>query len=189
MAGKSKSSQWNRVKDVIASWGRPQLLELIKGLFDISADARMFITSKAVAGPDEATLESLRKEIRGALYTSRGNPHEVPRFADASAVVRRYKKAAGDPAGVLELSLCLAETFIRFTCEFGDIDDPFYSRITTAIKDCEKVFRSAAGAALYPAARERLVVMRTKARGFGWGTDDEFDELITSMDELHGPAA
>ncbi|PIE35467.1 hypothetical protein CSA56_04080 [candidate division KSB3 bacterium] len=74
---------------------------------------------------DEALLvEKYKAVIEKEFFTNRG--FGKARRSVARKAVSDYKKVSGDPVGLADLMLFFVETGVRFTNEYGDIDEPFY---------------------------------------------------------------
>ena len=57
------------------------------------------------------------------------------KLGEARKAIRDYRKATGDLSGTAELLMTYVENGTRFTREFGDIDERFYSSVESALDE------------------------------------------------------
>ncbi len=178
----SGSPRWTEVKRKLSSWGRPELLGLVKELFDHSADTRAFLAARLLQDSmGEVVLEPYRERIVGAFYTRTGWPKPKLGLADARKAIRDYRKATADVAGTLDLMLTYVETGTRFTNEFGDIDEPFYNSLCSVLAEATRILEGGQGPDLYPPFRQRLLDLADQAGDVGWGYGDEVTDTVGAL--------
>ncbi len=175
----NKKSTWKDVKSILVKKDKSELLKLIRDLYSYRADNKAFIHSRYSIGKHR--LEPYRSIISEALYPDVHSNKPI-RLSKGKKAISDYFKATKDKAGRLELMVHYLETGNRFTVDFGDIDEQFYSslesmfeRILSELKeqpsDVQEKYHS------------RLEDVVMSARNLGWGYYDcicaLFDEYKT----------
>ena len=124
----STSVKWPQIKSVLASFDKPELVALLKDLFDHSIESRAFLSARFLAGgvPD-AILDKYRKHIVEQFLPKRGDGKLDLR--SARRAIRDYRKATSDLAGTVDLMLTYVESGTEFTNQFGDISESFYDSL------------------------------------------------------------
>lgn len=76
---------------------------------------------------------------------------------------------------IAELMISYAEIGVRFTNEFGDIDERFYGTIEKAyINALEYIFKNN----LQEMFRDRVDRIRINTNGIGWGFSDNMNDIF-----------
>ena len=129
-------------------------------------------------------METYRAKIVEQFFPKRG--FGKLKLGEARAAIRDYRNASGDTAGVLELLMTYVENAAAFTCEYGDIDERFYDSADSVLAELTKLLLGE-GAAFYPTFRKRLIEVREKTDGIGWGYADFIAEQVGLLEEKLGP--
>jgi hypothetical protein len=98
-------------------------------------------------------------------------------FRDAKKAIADYRKSLGDTSGVAELTVYAAECGNQFTCDFGDIDEPFYDSLIRMFESASKIVSTLDQESAKPFI-SRLGAIVTKASGIGWGYFDSIDGIF-----------
>ena len=183
---KKKLGGWSAVKQHIKDWNTDQLTALIKDLYDSSAGNRSFLDARVQAeGSGGAALEIYRQRIVEQFFPKRG--FGQLKLGEARKAIREYKKATGNVEGTIELLLTYLENGNDFTCEFGDINDPFYDSLCSVMDEMATVLK-AEGRTAYAKVADRLKAVAGKADGIGWGYGDHITGVVGELeDELGEP--
>ena len=97
--------------------------------------------------------------------------------ATAKKALSAYRKAIGDPVGVLELRLFWCETAVRFSMEFGYADTGYFDAVANQYRDaCQAL--SALDEPLLQTTIERLGDIRDEAQ-MGYGLGDYMNEELS----------
>jgi hypothetical protein len=183
MAGKKAEVKWSDNKRQLQSLDNADLLGLIQGLFKLSVENRAFLAARALgASAGQALLEPYRERIKRGFYTRGGRPQL--KLADGRKAIREYQTATADPAGSLELMLTFVETGTYFTCEFGDIDEPFYKSLSSVLYEMDQILKGEHGRELYQGMRARVVELPKLASRIGWGYGDEVRQTVAEWEDL-----
>ena len=79
------------------------------------------------------------------------------------------------------------ENGTRFTHEYGDIDERFYSSVESALDELAALLRGEARE-MYPQFSERLASVEQMTDGIGWGFHDFVADVVGRLeDELGEP--
>ena len=175
---------WNAARQHLATWGKPALLALVKDLYDAAAVNRDFIQARCQA--DESggeVLEKYRGKIVEQFFPKRGEGKL--KLGEARKAIRDYRKATGNIPGTAELLLTYVENGTKFTHEYGDIDERFYSSVESALAELSALLRGEARE-LYPQFSERLARVEQMSDGIGWGFHDFVAGLVGELENELG---
>lgn len=143
---KKKPGGWSALKQHLKDWNSAQFTALIKDLYDSSADNRAFLDARVQAeGSGGAALETYRQRIVEQFFPKRG--FGKLKLGEARKAIRDYKKATGNVEGTIELLLTYLESGNKFTCEFGDINGPFYDSLCSVMDELAAVVKAEGRAA------------------------------------------
>ena len=184
---KKPAAGWSAARQHLTGWDKPALLALLKDLYDAAAENRDFIQARCqvAGGGGGAVLEKYRGKIVAQFFPARG--FGKLKLGEARKAIRDYRKATGDLPGTAELLLTYVENGTRFTHEFGDIDERFYSSVESALEELAALLRGEARA-LYPQFSHRLAKAERLTAGIGWGFHDFVAEVVGRLEEeLGGP--
>lgn len=176
-----KSTGWSAIRQHLATWEKPALRALVKDLYEAGAENRDFLHARCQAEEGGgAALESYRKKIVEQFFPTRGMFGKL-KLSEARKAIRDYRKATGNIPGTAELLLIYVENGAKFTNEYGDIDERFYSSIESALDELAALLRSEAG--LYPQFADRLDIVEQLTNGIGWGFHDFIADVVGRLDE------
>jgi len=123
---------------------------------------------------DEAQLvEKYKAEIEKEFFPQRG--FGKARRSVARKAISDYKKVSGDPAGLADLMLFFVEAGVRFTNEYGDMDEPFYNSLESMFyKALQHIFKH--GLPDHFEDRCRSIVYHSAHTG--WGFHDTLSGIL-----------
>ena len=170
----NKKPTWKDVKSILLKKEKSELLKLIRDLYSYRDDNKAFMHSRYSIG--RQTLEPYRNIISESLYPDVYTNKPI-RLSRGKKAISDYFKATKDKAGQLELMVHYLETGNKFTVDFGDIDEQFYSslesmfeRILSALKEQPTEVQEK-----YYSRLEDVVI---SARNMGWGYYDYIRALF-----------
>lgn len=174
---------WTDIRKILKDAPNEALLDIIKGLYNLSPQNKAFIRTQLLPGQqDKELLEKSRKQVIRAIYPDNVMFPGKPRFGESRKVIRTYQKATGDVAGTLDLMLLHVERGTQFTNDFGDIDEPFYIALETMLGNIVDVlFESPDAKALYAQFGSRLNRLERSASGIGWGYGDTVSDMVSDL--------
>jgi hypothetical protein len=85
----------------------------------------------------------------------------------------------------VELLMTYVENGTKFTHEFGDIDERFYSSVESALEELAALLRGEAQG-IYPQFRDRLARVEQITTGIGWGFHDFVGDVVEQLEEELG---
>jgi hypothetical protein len=183
---------WSALKRKLQPLARTNLLEVVKALFELSAENRDLLAARFLgdtAKPTESgnvVLRPYRERIRGAFYDRGGWPRTDLQLTAARKAIRDYRKATTDPEGTLDLMVEYVETGTGFSLDFGAEDEPLFNSLSSVLGDIETACGGLDGAVLYAEVRERLKALADRARWIGWGYGDEVQDLVGRLEARYG---
>ncbi|MEO8352819.1 MAG: hypothetical protein ABI680_13880 [Chthoniobacteraceae bacterium] len=181
MTDNKSTKGWTAVKRHLKDWNTAQLTALVKDLYTSSTGNRTFLDARvqadAAGGP---ALETYRRRIIERFYPKRG--FGKLKLGEARKAIREYKKATGNVEGTIELLLTYLENGNEFTCEFGDISEPFYDSLCSVMDELAKLLK-AEGPAAYAKVQDRLGDVAAKADGIGWGYGDHITGVVGDLED------
>jgi hypothetical protein len=183
-----KPGGWSAARQHLTTWDKPALLALVKDLYDVAAGNRDFIHARCQAGDvGGEMLEKYREKITGQFFSHKAHGMGDLKLGEARKAIRDYKKATGSVLGTAELLLTYVESGVRFTHDYGDIDERFYSSVESALDELVDLLRGDARE-LYPQFSERLARAEKMTSGIGWGFHDFIADVVGQLEDEFGKA-
>ena len=179
-----KPGGWSAVRQHLTTWEKPALLALVKDLYEAAGVNRDFIHARSKAGEcGGEALEKYRSKIVEQFFPARGDGKL--KLGEARKAIRDYRKATGNIPGTAELLMTYVENGTRFTHEYGDIDERFYSSVESALVELAALLRGEARG-MYPQFRDRLARVEQMTDGIGWGFHDFVGDVVGQLEEELG---
>lgn len=180
----NKSGGWSAVRRELGALEKPALLALLKDLYGIAGVNRDFMLARTTADVcGGAAIEKYRARIINQFFPARG--YGKLKLGEARRAIRDYGKAAGDIPGTLELLMTYVENGAKYTHDFGDIDQRFYTSVEEALDELSAILLGEARE-LYPRFRDRLAETAWLADSVGWGFCDFVAEVVQDLEEELG---
>ena len=180
---KGRRGTWleHTVRQQLAAWEKPALLALVKDLYETDAENRDFIHARCSTGEGGGeALEKYRGKVVDPFFPAKG--YGQLKLGVARKAIRDYRKATGDLRGTAELLMTYVENGTRFTKEYGDIDDRFYSSVESALEELASLLRGQ-GRRLYPGFSERLASVEQMTQHTGSGYHDFVVAVVRQLEE------
>jgi hypothetical protein len=179
-----KPGGWSAVRGQLATWEKPELLALLKDLYEVNAENRDFIHACSKKDEDGSeTLERYRGKIVVQFFPARGDGEL--KLEKARQAIRDYQKATGNISGTAELLLTYVENGTKFTHLYGDMDERFYDSVESALEELATLLRSEARR-MYQQFSDRLAKVEQMADGIGWGFNDFVKDVVGELEEKLG---
>jgi hypothetical protein len=176
-AGKAKKNRkpgWADIKKHISGFQREGLVDLIRDLYDASKDNRTFLHTRFSAGED--VLAPYKKLLARWLWPDVCVTNQNVSVATALKAISDYKKATGDPEGLLELKVFYCAQAAGFTREVGMDGDGWFNSLLNVFEDAVKLATSVPEdrQAVYLARLDRVHQI---SQNFGWGVGDQMNDI------------
>lgn len=122
---------------------------------------------------EEELLAKFKKAIHRAFDLR--SDYSGPKLREARKAVNDFVKLSGNSSNIADIMIYYAEMGVKFTNDYGDIDEPFYASI-------ENMYQKAAEYVneheLKDKFVERLKKMVEKTDGIGWGFHDTLGDIF-----------
>jgi hypothetical protein len=170
---------WNDIKAKLIDFERSGFLGLIQDLYGASKENQSFLHTRFGLGGDvlkpyKATLERwLSPDMYRDFDTS---------VAKAKRAIADYRKAIGEPEGMVELMVYYCERATEFSSQYG-LDDQSYA--IALIRMFERALKASAElpAPQREAMRQRLDAVTRVGRKVGYGVGEEMTMLFVESEE------
>ncbi|MGH9944016.1 MAG: DUF6155 family protein [Pyrinomonadaceae bacterium] len=172
-----KDTSLRELKQYLRTRTPEQLVEEIGELFRKSDFVRDYYLVKLRGGEDdEPVRDKYKANIKDVFFPRRGGFTDgFPRLAVARKAVSEYRKVAASPSGVADLMLYYVETGVRFTNEYGDIDEPFYNSMESMY---ERALKLIVEHGMQEPFGRRCQQVVYDTSGIGWGFHDQLGDLF-----------
>src|SRR5665811_630078 len=96
-----KQGGWSAIRQQLATWDKPALLNLVKDLYEVADENRDFIHARSKTGEDSVeAFETYRGKIVEQFFPARGDGKL--KLGEARKAIRDYQKATGSLPGTAE---------------------------------------------------------------------------------------
>jgi len=160
--------RWQQTKAALKWKSKEDLLKLIRCLYDMAPENRAFI--EAFVGSVKEALDQYRERVSEAVAPAPSSNKRIS-LSKAKQAIREYRRAAGDPVGVVDLMLCYVEAGTDFAVEYGYGDEGYFDSMEGVFEDMLKELDRVPldGQSFHLKRIDRVVAA---AGGVGWGYGD-----------------
>lgn len=173
-----KTSNWSEIKKRLEPFDKKELINVIKDLHSLSKENKNFLSARFASDKNQI-FKKYKEKVVEPFYPANGRFGSL-KLAPAKKAINDYKKASNDLLGTLDLMLTYVESGTEFTCEYGDIDENFYNSLESVLFNFQELISSKSEDYLDD-FKDRLIKLRNKASGLGWGYGDTVDEIIDEL--------
>jgi len=170
---KSASPTWIDVKAVLQKFDRGGLLGLLQDLYAGSKDNQAFLHARLSLGHDQ--LKPYKTRISNWICPDLVRNKRIS-VSKAKKAIADYKKAVGQPEGLVELSIFYCEEAFRFLESCGMEDESYFLALIRMYNRALCLVSN-----LPPDVRtgyvDRLDELRSRSAHVGWGVQDELNSL------------
>ena len=149
--------------------------ELIDEIIHLSSRFKMvkdYYQARAGADEREKILEKYKSLVTHEFFPLRG--HGNARLSVARKAVTDFKKMSPSTMELIDLILHYVEMGVRFTNEYGDIDEPFYNSMEGMY---DKVLKLVVNEEMKQVFQQRCHKIVTDTNGMGWGFHDALADM------------
>ena len=158
------------LKKELRQLDKNQLITLIGDLYKqhkvVKEHLDFFVTPDATA-----LFAAHRERVLRAFYPKRGYGYDL---RVAKRAISDFRKYAPAPDQLADLMLFYVECGVRFTNDFGDINESYYYSIENMYDDALTLMQQEK---LLPRFDARLAQVVTDTRDIGWGFHDSLAEM------------
>jgi hypothetical protein len=153
------------IKKELKKLDKDKLIDLVADLYKKNKSVKEFFDF--YVNPNERELfEKYRDKVFEAFYPKRGFNYKLK---DGKQAISDFKKLGPSGDLLADLMLFYVETGVKFTNDFGDINESFYSSMESTYTATLKILRKENLLDKF-SDRARKIVSDTK--GIGWGFHD-----------------
>jgi hypothetical protein len=159
MAKRPSKSQpaWTDVKAKLAGFDRRGLVRLIRDLYSAHKGNQAFLHARFGLG--EGALESYKERIDRWLWPDVFRNQDTS-VSKAKQAISDYKKAIGEPEGLVELMVFYCERAAGFCNDVGNQDEGYFDALVRMFEQA-RVVRADAPLA-YPSRESRVALTRAQ---------------------------
>jgi hypothetical protein len=117
-------------------------------------------------------LNEYKEKIKEEYFPKRGYGRASNR--ESKKVISEFKKISIQQKDVIELLLYRIEMMVKFTAEYGDIDEPFYNSLENGFKEACKLVEREKLKQYYRNYCQELV---SRTADFGWGVSYNMKDI------------
>ena len=161
-------------KQALSKLSRDELIRLVGDLYSVGPENRRFLEARFALGD---AIAPYKKIIQAALYPNVMKDRVEISFAKARKAIGDYRKAVGDPKGVVELMVTAVECGNNFTVEYGDIDEPFYNNLESLFAKTVQFLKTLDQMTI-DKYLPRMQAVVEAAHGIGWGYYDGIADAL-----------
>lgn len=170
---KTASPTWNDVKSSLAKFDRSALVGLVQDMYRFSKDNQRFLHARFRIGAD--VLAPYKATIDRWLYPDVLKDQRLSVTA-ARRAIADYRKAAGEPEGLAELTAFFCESAVAFCAEYGLDDESYASALVRMFAEALKLSDTLADETR-ESMFERLDEVRRVGQALGYGVSDAMNDL------------
>jgi len=158
------------LKKELAGFDKTKLISLISELYDNNKSVKEYLDY--YLKPDEdAVLKVYRAKVKEAFYPNRGFGFKL---ALGKKAITDFRKLKPSPDSLIDLMLYYVECGVKFTNEYGDINENYYLSL-------ERVFRDSMVLidihSLHDSLKDRALQILTDSANVGWGFHDTLGQF------------
>jgi hypothetical protein len=164
---------WGDCKKALSSWPRAGIVALLKELYDLNSDNKMFLQSRLL--PDEglrAALDMAKCKVRSMVNYARMIKGGF-RHSEVKRLVDQFEKGCSDPTALAELLLVdlnAASEALEQIGDYVELVDHLYVMLGRLHKTLERV----SGDQLRALVGQLIEFANRFGDRFGYGISDEF---------------
>ena len=167
------SSQWKDIRSRLNQTSQGDLINLVGELYKLSQQTQLFLETRF--GNQQGGLEEYKLIIEESICPAEPWKRDVS-LSTGRKAIRDYKKALGDPEGLIDLMIYYCECGVNFTNQFGDIDERFYASIESMYESTLQLLKKHNHCKEIYITRVEDIVSNT--RNIGWGFHDTLSDIF-----------
>lgn len=162
------------LKQYLKSCSKEELISDIAELFKRFEPVKDYYQVKLSPEEETPVVKKYKQIIENEFFPSRG--YGRAKLSVARKAVTDYKKVSRNPMSLADLMLFYVEQGVRFTNEYGDIDEPFYNSMESMY---EKAIEWIVKNEMQDLFKERCKKIVEDTSGIGWGFHDGLSDIYS----------
>ena len=159
------------VKNELAQLEKGALIEILLDLYKKNKPVQEYLNN--YIKPDENGLfEKYRAKVYEAFYPKRGFGYNLKQGKQA---ISDFKKLGASAELLADLMLFYVETGVKFTAEYGDMNEAFYNSMDSTYANALKIINKEG---LTDKFKLRAFQVLEVTRNMGWGFHDSLSAIF-----------
>lgn len=160
------------LKGYIGNLSQAELEEELLTLIDRFPEIKQYYQVRLNTDQEQPILDVYKKRVKNEFFPERGFGHA--RLSIARKPIIEYKRIATNSINLVDLMLYYVEQGVKYTLEYGDIDEPFYNSMESMYYNALELI---AKDDLCEHFNSRCQKILNDTSGIGWGFHDTLDDL------------
>ena len=170
---------WSRLKPHLSALDRDALLALLRDLYALNVDNKVFLATRFLAASPEELAAPYRRIVKHVFNPDRGVPSL--QLAAARKALNDFRKACADPFQVIDFMLFYVEQGVICTNSYGDISAPFYESLLSVYNNAAKLASKLTAPTMIEQFRPRFAKIVRDTGNIGWGFHDGLEEIYWEL--------
>lgn len=163
----------SELKASLHNLSKDRLVSLILDLRDLTKVNQDFLNNIFVPTNEDEIFQNYQKIVKNEFFPERGDPKL--RYSILRTAINEFKKISRKPSNIASLMLFYVENGVKFTNEYGDIDERFYYTIANIYKYAlDYIFKNK----LEKLFMDRCHKIVIDTDEIGWGFHDYLSDLF-----------
>jgi len=159
------------IKTELGKLEKSALIEIISDLYKKNKSVQEYLNF--YIKPDEDGLfEKYRAKVYEALYPKRGFGYNLKQGKQS---ITDFKKLGPSAESLADLMLFYVETGVKFTDEYGDMNEAFYNSMESTYANALKIIYKER---LMDVFKQRSIQILDDTQDMGWGFHDSLSEIF-----------
>src|SRR5262245_2189355 len=167
-----------QLKQHLKNKSHDELVNDIAALFSKFAAVKEYYTMQLGGAYSPQLLDEYKSVIRHEFFPARG--YGDARLSVARKAVNDYKKVSDSREGLIDLMLFYVEMGVRYTNQYGDINESFYASMESMYENATKQISESG---LQDRFQQRCLRIVSDTSGIGWGFHDTLSEIYDAVFE------
>ena len=174
------TQSWSRLKPQLQRLEKDELVQLLRDLYALNADNKVFLTTRFLAATPEEVAEPYRKIIRQVFNPGRSGFPSLE-IGVARKALNDFKKACADPLAVIDFMLYYVEQGVICTNTYGDIHASFYSSLLSVYRNATELVAKTDDPDVIELFHPRFHDIIRDTGQIGWGFHDGILEVSAGI--------
>lgn len=160
------------LKEYITNLSQTELEEELLTLIERFPEIKQYYQVRLNIDQEQPTLDVYKKRVKHEFFPEKGFGHA--RLSIARKPIIEYKRIATNSSNLVDLMFYYVEQGVRYTLEYGDIDEPFYNSMESMYYNTLEIIKKDG---LFDQFSSRCQKIVHDTSGLGWGFHDTLSDL------------